>query len=511
MKNSCLINLRLFATLTISAIFSDSAFATEFDIEPCSEVVEFRGEAYFCGDHHELGRELFRSNGTREGTFVVRDIDDGPGSSDPRDFFIINDHLYFFAETANTGRELYTTNGNREFTRLIRDTIVGPDGQQPFINAIFGDNTEKYFLGPNSEIWRTDGTHSGTAIAVSPNTDFNGILGYIDGDLIYSNGIKLFRINSISNEPILIHTFEERCRIRNLVTEFQFGSVDPVDAVFLSLFCPVHTLNTSNYSAWITDGTSAGTSPIPGFATGLAIFFGELNERHYFEVLCNIRDCEESLVHTDGYSTTTVINGENRLGSIRGRSVILNNELVFDWNNETWLTDGTERNTRPLTDFSARQAGRANLGDNIVFFQGESFDSRNELWISDGTVSGTRRNTSFGASNYVAGQTIGNKHYFLLDSENGAIELWVIDSSLAPPRKLAAFSRNTRPPTISFNLTAEGQRLYFRGSDRIWHSDGTVGETFPLIYTSPEVFQGPVMPFLNAIYHLLMDDDEEQK
>jgi len=72
MKNSCLINLRLFATLTISAIFSDSAFATEFDIEPCSEVVEFRGEAYFCGDHHQLGRELFRSNGTREGTFVRR-------------------------------------------------------------------------------------------------------------------------------------------------------------------------------------------------------------------------------------------------------------------------------------------------------------------------------------------------------------------------------------------------------------------------------------------------------
>jgi len=436
--------------------------------------------------------------------------DDGPGSSDPRDFFIINNHLYFFAETANTGRELYITDGTRETTRLIRDTIVGPDGQE-FSRNVFGNDTEKYFLGPNSEIWRTDGTHSGTEIAVPLGADFNGILGYIDEDLIYVSGIELFKINSTSNEPTLIHTFDESCRqIRNLVPEFQFGSVDPADAILLSVFCSVHTSNTSNYSAWVTDGTSAGTSPIPGFATGLAIFFGELNGRYYFEVLCNIRDCQESLVHTDGYSTTTVINEESR-ATIRVGSALVNNELAFRWSYEIWLTDGTERNTRPLTDFGMAQKGLANIGDNLLYFQGRNFESINELWISDGTAIGTRKHTGFGASTYVTGLTIGNRHYFLLDNENDAIELWVIDSSLAAPRELAAFNRNTVPPAGGFNLTAEGQRLYFRGSDRVWHSDGTVGETFPLIYTSPEVFQGPVMSFLNAIYYLLMDDDEEEK
>jgi ELWxxDGT repeat protein len=51
----------------------------------CSGLQMSNGVLFFCADDGEHGRELWRSDGTLEGTFMVKDIAVGPGFSEPRD------------------------------------------------------------------------------------------------------------------------------------------------------------------------------------------------------------------------------------------------------------------------------------------------------------------------------------------------------------------------------------------------------------------------------------------
>eukprot|EP00941_MAST-03F_sp_MAST-3F-sp1_P000382 g382.t1 len=95
---------------------------------------EFAGIVCISGSETR-GRELFRSDGTWDGTSRVKDIYEGEQSSDPRDLVVMGSKLYFSAATLDFGRELYSYDGTA--VTLVHDQRLGEFGAHPKHLCVF--------------------------------------------------------------------------------------------------------------------------------------------------------------------------------------------------------------------------------------------------------------------------------------------------------------------------------------------------------------------------------------
>src|SRR6266516_4167319 len=92
-----------------------------------SEFVFFNGAWFFSADDGMSGTELWKSDGTPGGTVQVKDINStsSGASSSPRGFTVFNNALYFSADDGGNGRELWKTDGTPGGTRLVMDIAPG--------------------------------------------------------------------------------------------------------------------------------------------------------------------------------------------------------------------------------------------------------------------------------------------------------------------------------------------------------------------------------------------------
>jgi ELWxxDGT repeat protein len=123
--------------------------------------LELDGILYFNA-RTELGFELWRSDGTEAGTFLVKDIRNGEQSSDPRDFTVIGDLIYFTADDGVHGRELWKSDGTASGTLLAGDIAAGAAGSDPTDLVAVDDAI--YFAADDGihgrEIWRVSAAYS---------------------------------------------------------------------------------------------------------------------------------------------------------------------------------------------------------------------------------------------------------------------------------------------------------------------------------------------------------------
>ncbi len=92
---------------------------------PARELTVAGGRLYFVLRTAEHGEELWASDGTGEGTVLVRDIRPGPRSSYPRELTEIDGRLVFAADDGVTGHELWTSDGTPEGTAAVADLAPG--------------------------------------------------------------------------------------------------------------------------------------------------------------------------------------------------------------------------------------------------------------------------------------------------------------------------------------------------------------------------------------------------
>jgi uncharacterized repeat protein (TIGR01451 family) len=122
------------------------------------------GRWFFTADDGLSGEELWISDGTTFGTRKVRDISPGPASSQISRLTTGLGQVYFTADDGIHGEELWVSDGTEAGTRMVRDIVPGPGTSTPRELAAFGHVVLFSASDPDHGIepWRTDGTEAGT-------------------------------------------------------------------------------------------------------------------------------------------------------------------------------------------------------------------------------------------------------------------------------------------------------------------------------------------------------------
>ncbi|MCR9243640.1 MAG: hypothetical protein NXI31_01320 [bacterium] len=134
-----------------------------FDGSPeLTRSVLFRDRRYFLADGGAtIGRELFVTDGTSNGTELFFEGVPGPAHGDPELLGVIADRLLFVIRDGNTFRELFASDGTPAGTVRVMPT----PGE--FLSGFTVGATSEFLLfstirGGGLELWRTDGSDAGT-------------------------------------------------------------------------------------------------------------------------------------------------------------------------------------------------------------------------------------------------------------------------------------------------------------------------------------------------------------
>jgi ELWxxDGT repeat protein len=126
-----------------------------------NELIIMDGLLYFMAYTEEYGRELWKSDGTEAGTVMVKDINPGNNSSFywesgfmTGDLTVIHQgELYFSADDGGTyGVEVWRTDGTSEGTRIAVDINLGSNSSWPLFYVSVGEKL--FFQGETAEYGR---------------------------------------------------------------------------------------------------------------------------------------------------------------------------------------------------------------------------------------------------------------------------------------------------------------------------------------------------------------------
>jgi ELWxxDGT repeat protein len=181
-------------------------------------LIDFNGVLFFAADGGTNGMELWKSDGTELGTERVTDINpDSANAFDPfveSPMVVVGSTLYFTADDGSHGVELWKTDGTTEGTMLVKDINDGGDAN---IGGLTDVDGVLYFVandGSNGrEVWKSNGTTAGTmmvgdlapgSLSAFPSGDVNVIS--FDGSLFFAatngdgffsgDGVELWRTST---------------------------------------------------------------------------------------------------------------------------------------------------------------------------------------------------------------------------------------------------------------------------------------------------------------------------
>ena len=130
------------------------------------------GNRLFFSAHDEArGEELWRSDGSRAGTVLVKDINPGgsernPDSSTPSYLTAVGGELLFSADDGTHGEELWKSDGSQAGTLLVENIKRDDYSSEPSNLTAMGGRL--FFTARDGthgpELWRSDGSQAGTVL-----------------------------------------------------------------------------------------------------------------------------------------------------------------------------------------------------------------------------------------------------------------------------------------------------------------------------------------------------------
>jgi ELWxxDGT repeat protein len=225
------------------------------DSDP-SELVKIGDHVYFRATSFS-GAELWRTDGTEAGTELVKDIRAGVNSADPRGLIVLGNKLYFSADDGLNGRELWQSDGSPAGTVMLKDLAAGLASSQP------ADFTEVhgtlYFTispdGGDKHLWKTDGTAAGTTLVANIGTATE--LTSAGGTLFFASavggtGAELWKSNGTAAGTV---------RIKDLVPGPGGSHPRELQEINGVLFFEADLPGVGR-GFWLSNGTAEGTTPV---------------------------------------------------------------------------------------------------------------------------------------------------------------------------------------------------------------------------------------------------------
>ena len=237
------------------------------------------------------GDELWKSDGTLSGTVMVKDINSGAGSS-PGRMTPVGDVLYFGADDGINGDELWKTNGTLSGTTMIKNISTGTcvEGGRSvpcssLVNLFTAVGSSVLFRAKDAtnglELWKTDGTDSGTVMVkdINPGTSCTsfGVTGPCSstvsdlkavGSALFfraddgTNGNELWKSDGTSSGTVMVKDINPgtSCTSFGVTGPCSSSSADPSNVVVLgNTYYFVANDGTNGSELWKSDGTSSGT------------------------------------------------------------------------------------------------------------------------------------------------------------------------------------------------------------------------------------------------------------
>jgi ELWxxDGT repeat protein len=439
-----------------------------------SVTVKSGNKLFFTAADSIHGRELWVTDGTRAGTHLVKDIIPGPAGSLSINFNYyagdFNGVLFFQVNTSGSERGLWRSDGTKSGTWLVQDLYI--DTYNYSLTDFAAADSILYFTANGTTLWRTNGTASGTYTlayfqivrnlatfknnlyfsAGNNNTgeelwkttgktgktillkDLNGALGaslpcnfYATANALYftaatNAGWELWKTTGSESSTQMVKdinpggdgvlsSYSEKV-ITNIGNTIYFSATDGV----------------TGYQLWKSDGTDAGTVRVSNIADGVSpycsfpvikgkVFFNSYQGPNYWQY-----DPATNTVSSTGYPFLSYFdNNYNRNASFIGSHLYYAGEDTV-YGAEMWLSDGSAATTHKLQETNlydnfgvintiAFNSIFGTLGSKLLFTQARRpYDTQIPLFVYDTLLNTV---TAFAPSVLVPVPLAGNKMHLV--------------------------------------------------------------------------------------------------
>jgi len=449
-----------------------------------SELEPAGSNLFFRAKNSAGGFDLYRTNGTRGGTAKVANIPAGNLTRLTK----VGSSLYFL----HNGNSLWKTSSNH--TTASTFSVASPETELVDVDGTL-------FFSVSGELLKSDGTSQGTTVIKYVAEQIENLFAwngaaYFSGGGVFSqqsDGMELWRSDGTATGTLQLKN------INPLFNEgYGYGSYpNSFTEAQGKLFFWAHS------GLWTTDGTSEGTVRIDEvISPQLTNSNGTL---HYFKAQAGglqLRKLEPSATTPVDVPRT----GPGTGSSNPTKPVLHNGSLYFAADDSVNGMELRRRNSNGTIELVAditpgpdgtfiSQLASVN---GLLYFSVHSRDSSNGFWRSDGTSPGTFKLANVwisrsNADNTSPGLVPVNNQIFFAGSSGGDVELWKSDGTVAG----TALVKNILPSVYTgpystyqlssapYGLTNVNGTLYFAATDpvvgrEIWKSDGTAEGTVVL-------------------------------
>ncbi|WZO98583.1 FG-GAP-like repeat-containing protein [Isosphaeraceae bacterium EP7] len=469
---------------------------------------------YFAANSITAGNEVWKTDGTAAGTVVLKDVNPGlhdafnllypgyQGASGPL-FTSSGNTLYFVANDGVHGASLYKSDGTDPGTVLVKslkggtnstsleiwdDSAVELGGYTYFVVKVYDDPA-----GPNTVLYRTDGTAPGTTRVTSQVSPYPRLTAF--------KGKIYFAANEATHGTELWVTDGTEAGthiVQDIVPGPNSAQADQLEAGGDWLYFVAYDPNVGK-QLYKTDGTTAGTTVVKLIRSEKSYFsdssgssvsnLSYVNGTLYFSANDGTHGAEPW--KTDGTEAGTVMVADVNPGpgssnpsefQASGNSVVFN-ASGLDEVPQHWSTDGTSAGTlrispRPIPAFSSFRNQTAMLGGTLYYFVTPEGSSGVQLWKTDGTAAGTGRVANLTETDTDRGKTIiafRGAIYVAISN----VGLFKSDGTEAGTGRLTSvIPKSQVNNTSAVPFVIAGHFLYFSAGDdahglELWRTDGT--------------------------------------
>lgn len=422
---------------------------------------------FFTAYTADAGTELWRTDGTPDGTLRLHDIcpghNDGVRLLEQHQLAVLNNQLLFAARNCASGTELWISDGTPPGTHMLIDLQPGAGGSGPNNMVVVGGYV--FFVAytdQQSRIWRSDGSASGTT-----NTGWRGVpLFAMNGALYFretSSDCRLFKLDAVTLSSTELSSI---CPTQTTADRER----DQI-AVGSNIAIYVASTPANGSEVWRTDGTPAGTRLLSDIATGNAhadpSYLAANGANFAFAANDGIHGAE--LWKSDGGVNTSMVRDINvGAGSSHPSNIVYHNNVIYftAYNSavtELWLSNGFAPGTRVLVDTTAPDTSSSPYGlrstADGLYFVALINEQDYALFKSDGTVGNA---TQLRQANIDYISAFGAGVFLAINDPTTGIEAWFSNGTPAGTVALGDLAGAETVSPAPVNLRAlNGVLLHF--------------------------------------------------